>query len=368
MREHQGHPGRARAPRRFGAARWMQEGALLVAVCLVLPGCIGPGYEPLLPREGGQYTSEHVGGEDVEGWEWVRGRILADLDGQRDADGQRQDEECLLVTAQRGATAAPGPSGRAWLSVLSREPISGRRRLLTRTRIFAAGDVDGAVPAEGLMVWTSGPLDDARLDAVDLDGDGRWEVLVSVWQKTQIDVASCHMLYCLEEGQLVERFRCRLVQPEPLILHRDIDMDGCEELIAPLAVLPPRVGQRGPARPAWPTIWQCDHKGRYVQANAQFPGYYAETLLAFYEDLAWARSGGAGLASPSPIHQLFMGMIYAYRGEKGLAENFLNPAASQHGAVGEKANAVLAQLRGLPSDTDMPSAPAEVHLKSGPEL
>ncbi len=325
----------------------------LTAVCLSLmtglvAGCMQTRYTALNPNQDAEYTPRLLG-EPPEGtWLWVRGRISADLAFLEPERDEERTHEILLVTAQQGPTDVELPTRRAWIYVLARTPGSEQRDLLMKREVYNAAQPDPKVhrPREVLLDARTDTVSQGRLRLLDLDEDGRPEILVSLWKENAENAQALHRLYEPGPEGLVHRFACRLVQPSAQVLTLDLDRDGVDELILPAAIpLPPRVAVTDAdlaPRPAWPCAYTPAAGGVYEQANDRFPNLYAPALVGLYEDRA--------LCAPDSrsVHDLYLGLIYRYlsapegqSGAKALSDFFLEQAAQHEDDAGELAAALI---------------------------
>lgn len=266
---------------------------------LVLAGCMSGNFHGYQPNEVEEYDSllEPVKGEQ---WYWVRGKALGDL------DGDRKDEEVVLVTLQGGLPSKPGPIDKAVLLFCHRNE-SGRPQLLCRTTAFdrARSFGEAALPKQVYLPRPQAEPRQASCKVIEYDQSGRSLALVSLWDESnkQVNVQAWHAAFTLENSAAKRVFAVLATQVAPLVEAPDLDKDGRAELVVTQAVLPAasltRQTELDP--PVWPSVFSLNAEGVYVQNNAAFPRAYGELLLPWYENYVLTMHGGAEAKERAPL-------------------------------------------------------------------
>ncbi|MFH0912013.1 MAG: hypothetical protein V1918_10980 [Planctomycetota bacterium] len=361
----------------------MRKAILILSSILcqgLLAGCFESQFEPLLPLQGRDYSLEIIGSPPEDGWYWVRGRIPFALSEKDREPGAVQEGEALLVTLQKGSRERPEPTEQAWLYICRRDPITSFRTLLKRYLVFSTSpaEADLPVPEQVLASCAGLAMNQGRLSLLDLDDNGRHEILVTLWRETSPDIATVYRIYDEPERGFAPIFGCQVRQRRSVNLqhqdvncpirkresdtfqHRDLDNDGIEEIVIPSAIdLPPRTEGPAAPRPSWISIFQRDERGFYRQADSAFPQAYYDTLRYLLEDMALCP---AGLQSK---HAFYLGLIYKFRTSEEkecrekvqieMARVFLGRAAASPEAEGALARELLRELQGpaaAPEETD----------------
>lgn len=151
-------------------------------------------------------------------------------------------------------------------------------------------------------------------------------------------------------------------------------MDGVDELIVPMSVLPPRLPDAVRQRPSWPAVYGLDTKsGRYEQNNAAYPQAYEKARLAFYEDML--QDNPDHLVAEHAVHAYCLGLIYRYFKDESMSRLFLRRAAAMPGTVGRQANEELLKTGSSDKTTttetelkDMPKAEIMERSTVAPEM
>jgi len=318
----------------------------------------------------GEYGVDILGKSPKDTWHWVRGRVLADIDGVKDDAGRATDEEVLLVTRQRGNNKSPGPAIDAWVCLVDINPINRRRTLRARHEVYSVNRdmTEIPMPEYSLGVWTDGPVEDGRVQVADLDADGKQEVLVQVWRPVTEGVAAILYVFRVENENLVPVFNCRAIQPEAEIQHHDADKDGIDEILIPAAFLPPTPENSPRTRAAWLSVYSRGKDGLYQQADARFASLYDETRLQLLEGLALQSLDG----NPAPLHCFYLGLIYKFKDDKAMMQRFMQSAAKGPGRAARMANSILGSASPAEKETGKmpeikppPAAPPAVEENGG---
>jgi hypothetical protein len=320
-------------------------GAFMILLC---SGCLGPSFESLSPHKGGEYGVDVVRGnippaQLKDSWLWVRGRVVGDIDRQKNAKGEMQEEEVILVTRQRGNTQNPGPSVEAYLNVIDRTPVTGRRTLRSQIKLFTVASTQKkpTLPKLAYGVVSPGPLDNGRIELVDLDGNGTLEILTRISRRLTKGYLVYHNAYSVNGAKLTKIFSAQAIQQTPELLHMDLDKDGRDELIVQNMVLINNSKNGGTIRPTWPSVYsQSKGINTYSQQDKKFANHYDETLLLFYEDHAHS----IFTKQSYQVQEFYIGVIYAYRNNLTLAHMFLEEAQKGQGPTARLAKDFIKTL------------------------
>lgn len=356
---------------------------LIISITISISGCMSPEFQALDPSKSSEYDARILGKEQSNMWYWVRGKINGDVDGDKDSSGNKILEEILLVSQQSGTRGTTGPMDEAYVIVCKRDPNTGFRDVLCRKTIYSSykNITDAQFPKTTLGKWQDNKFEKGNLQLIDIDGDTQKEILVSLWFKTGDGVSAQH--YCLKyfNKNLHEMLAVKALQNSPTITSIDINKDGKEELVVPYVLDNTLSAGKDPVTeklmPEWACIYSHTGKGTLQQSNAAFPDYYTDIQLKIYEDMSLRAEN-----LPQDIlgiHQLYLGLIYTYKGNEALGNMFLRRAAINLNDVGRMAGKFLG--RGG-STTNIPApakleAPGEVEepvkrpaaeLRDGPEL
>ena len=317
-------------------------GAACMAVLMTAGGCMGPAYEPFRAGEITPYGKDLLG-TPPEGYRYrVRGRIVGDLDGTRNDDGKAQNEEALLVTLHRTEQNA-SDTAEALLVICRVVGKKQERQLITRELVFSAirKDLSGALPQEIVAITTPMPIQHGGIRLQDVNGDGRHEIIVSVWHDTNPGVRALHRAYVLDGGKLREIFSCAAAQAAPAVEFRDANGDGKAEAFIPARLFP----DAGDKSPLWHHVFSPDKDGIYRQDNAAFAATYDKTLVSLFEHLCMPQSDEE---IPAALCY-YIGTIYSYRGDFDKARRMLTQAAGAGGAFGARSALRLKELPAAPA-------------------
>lgn len=277
---------------------------------------------------------------DGDRFAWVRGRVAADLDGDKTL------EEAVLVTRQAGREENPGPIESATLLIVKR-PEHGSPKLLRRVLLYEGMEDWGAASAPA-GVWpkpTAVRPTRAALHAAEVDDTGRAVVVLTLWGAADADgvYATLHKGIRLVDDAAPTVFTAQVRQREPGITNTDLDKDGIHELLLHQA---PLVFPDSPASaPAWLTIYKqsaAAPHAPWLQADKRFPPAFQALALAWYEQYGLLAPGigtekaeeEARSATQTPQARkaagvaYYLGRIHGIAGQPPLARQYLERAAT----------------------------------------
>ncbi len=302
---------------------------LLLGVCL-LSGCSYLGYQRYRPKEINEYDemlADPLEASGDQGWLWVRGKVSGDL------DADKNDEEVVIATWQKGDMTAPAPFTRAILLICRRSP-KGELDLLLRRSIFegARSMNEASLPASVHLARPESAMRNCAVTIVDVGSSGEGLILVSLWGTESQTTPAWHAGYRFvhEKGRpaTLRRVFCTLaIQRDVGVITADLDKDGLEELLLNQMVISPQVlpSVEGLESPQWLSVFTSAEDGGYRQATSEFPAAHAELLLSWYQTYVQALHGGAASEALAPL-EYYIGQIHRFCGQAAVATRFLRRA------------------------------------------
>lgn len=335
--------------------------ALLCLLCLLVlatAGCVSWGFQKYDPGAISLYDEmlvEVVNQYDAEHWFWVRGRIGADL------DRNGKDEDVVLATLHTGTRQSPSPILAAILLICEpRKNLSPK--LLRRLVVYTASKTEAATA----LPWqVHAPLPQASMQEIGakafvMEDDGLPLLMISLGS-APIDgrILAYHAGYEWSDGGAPHlRFASLALQSDLAIDAMDMDRDGRDELLLPHAPLDPMIvpGVSAETLPQWHSVFVRKPDATYALKSEPSPRAYAPLLLPWYEEYARALQDGADRQSVL-VREYYIGLAHHYNGEPEKARRFLTRV--RDGGDDRLARLARTILEPAGSPADGPTLPAD---------
>ncbi len=337
-----------------------------IILCVILTGCLTPEYQTLTPTKTVDYSPDIIGKCQGDMWYWVRGRINGDIDGKKDGNGEKFNEEVLLVTQQSGKRSEKATMNEAYIIICKRNQKSGYREIVARKTIYSISENInlGTMPKAVVGSWIDKKFENGSIQLSDIDGDQAKEIIASLWYKKNNVYYSFHCCLKLINGKLYPMMAVKTIQNKAKITAIDINKDGIEELVVPTTIDNTLQTGKNPTNnnpmPEWISIYSLANFKTMKQSNSIFPEFYTDTMLKLYEDMA-VRNNKLN-DKVKGVHQLYLGLIYGYRNQQRLSDMFLKRAATNHNEIGKLTEKYLGNASITHPNKDVNN------FKDGPEL
>ncbi|MHC4871027.1 MAG: hypothetical protein ACYTFY_04210 [Planctomycetota bacterium] len=342
-----------------------------IIISVFLCGCLSPEFQSFDPVKTGEYGPNILGKEQSGMWYWVRGRIDGDIDGSKDSENKKDLEEVLLVSQQSGPRGSKGRMEEAYIVICKRDMKTGFRSVVTRMTIHSSyrNIEPHSFPRTAVGNWPDQKFEGGRLKLADIDGDALKEVIASLWYKKGDGFASLHLCLKFHNNKLYRMMSAKALQNASRIINKDIDKDGIEELVVPVAIdsslSAGKDSVTNSLMPEWPCIYKLTGSIKMSQKNSSFADYYKETQLSIYEDMA-LRSAGLP-DSTRGAHQYYLGLIYSYKNKPQISNMFFKQSALNLSPIGKLAGNQLKKGSVSSPLQDRKKKPV-AEFRDGPEL
>jgi hypothetical protein len=319
-------------PRPVNRFLYMAATALILASCLILPGC-SVGFLRLLPEVGadlyGKFVQDIADAHGPPYWVWVRGSVGGDFNGDRRVEGK-----ALVVTVQGGTAKRPGPIEAAYLIILAAKD-GEPHRLIAKTELFSRNPIAGSPRPGNSIDWVvEAPLTQVRAQAIFDKLTFREAVAVYFWGES-LPGSVWYAGYSLDrDGRLRKILETALWQDSPGLLPVNLDKKvGADQkgnqLVFPVSGLPAKIAarlDRPGGKPLWGHIYASGDDGVYRQADRQFSRHYQ--AIADKWNQAYLKAMLLDRLPPEELawFEYRLGLLNFHTGHPELAAEFLERA------------------------------------------